>query len=393
MRLIVQKFGGTSVASENSRQMIVNKIKGAISEGLSPIVVVSAMGRKGSSYATDTLLSLLSPGFKQKNKRAVDFLISCGENISAAVLCNTLYDAGLNAMPLSGANAGIITDDNFTSANFIRMDKDLVLKTIEDGYIPVITGFQGVTEDGLITTIGRGGSDTSAVIIGEGLKVLRVEIYTDVDGIMTADPKVVQNAKIISDLSYFEVFQLADQGAKVIHPGAVEIAMRSNIPIIIKNTLSDEIGTLIHDGLSREKKLFTGIASIDDRVQIKVENDFELDIFSFMAERNISIDLINVFPEESIFTISKDDFEAFEDIMKQNDINFKYKDNLTQISIIGKGMTGIPGIMAKILRTLKTNGIEVLQTADSNATIWCLVHSESKLNAINLLHKELLENN
>ncbi len=391
MRLIVQKFGGTSIATENSRQMIVKKIKGAILEGLSPVIVVSAMGRKGASYATDTLLSLLSPGFKQKNKRAVDFLISCGENISATVLCNTLYDAGLNAMPLSGANAGIITDDNFNCAGFIKMDKDAIFKTIEDGYIPVVTGFQGVTETGLTTTIGRGGSDTSACLIGEAVKAIRVEIFTDVDGIMTADPKLVQDARIISDLSYLEVFQLADQGAKVIHPGAIEIAMRSNIPVIIKNTLSDENGTLIHDGFSRSKRLFTGITSIDERVQIRIKNNVELDVFSVMAEKDISIDLINVFPDESIFTISQDDFEGFCDIMEHNGVRFQFKDNLTQISIIGKGMTGIPGIMAKILRTLKLNGIEVLQTADSNATIWCLVHNKNKQNAINLLHKELLE--
>lgn len=391
MRLVVQKFGGTSVATESSRQMIVKKVKAAIAEGEIPIVVVSAMGRKGASYATDTLLSLLSPGFKQKNKRAVDFLISCGENISAAVLCNTLYDEGVNAMPMSGSNAGIITDDNFTCANFIRMDKEKLLKIIEDGFIPVVTGFQGATEDGVITTIGRGGSDTSACLIGEALKVSKVEIYTDVDGIMTADPKLVQDAKIISDLSYLEVFQLADQGAKVIHPGAIEIAMRSNIPLIIKNTLSDESGTLIHDGFSRSKRLFTGITSIDDRIQIKVSNDIELDVFTVMAEENISIDLINVFPEESIFTISKDDFVGFCDIMNHNEVEFEYKDDLTQISIIGKGMTGIPGIMAKILRTLKSNGIDVLQTADSNATIWCLVHNKNKQNAINLLHKELLD--
>ncbi len=391
MRLIVQKFGGTSVSSEISRQMVVKKIKSAIAEGLTPIIVVSAMGRKGASYATDTLLSLLSPGFIQKNKRAVDFLISCGENISSVVLCNTLYGYGINAMPLSGANAGIITDDNFNNANFIRLEKDRILKIIEEGYIPIVTGFQGTTEDGLITTIGRGGSDTSAALIGEAFKVSRVEIYTDVDGIMTADPKLVSSAKIIADLSYLEVFQLADQGAQVIHPGAVEIAMRSNIPLIIKNTLSDEFGTIIHDGFSRTKKLFTGIASIDGRIQIKFNNDIEQDVFSIMAENEISIDLINVFPNESIFTISQDDFVSFSDIMNHNDVQFEYKDDLTQISIIGRGMTGIPGIMAKILKTLRIHGIEILQTADSNSTIWCLVHTKDKQDAINLLHKELLD--
>ena len=391
MRLVVQKFGGTSVATESSRQVIAKKIKNAIAEGETPIVVVSAMGRKGASYATDTLLSLLSCGFKQKNTRAVDFLISCGENISAVVLCNSLYDSGIDAMPLSGGNAGLITDDNFNSANFIRLDKERIIKTIEDGFIPVITGFQGVTEDGIITTIGRGGSDTSACLIGEAVKASRIEIYTDVDGIMTADPKIVQDAKIISDLNYLEVFQMTDQGAKVVHPDAIEIAMRCNIPVIIKNTLSDEVGTLIHDGFTRGKRLFTGITSMDNRIQIQIKNDIELDIFTIMAEENISIDLINVFPEESIFTISKDDFISLCDIMKHNDIEFKFKDDLIKISIIGKGMNGIPGIMAKILRVLRSNGIDVLQTADSNATIWCLIHNKNKQNAINLLHKELLD--
>ena len=247
MRIIVQKFGGTSVSSEDNRQKVVEKVKRAIKDGYSPVVVVSAMGRKGAPYATDTLLSLVKEDFKNANRLAQDLLMCCGETISSVVMSNDLYEAGVNAVPLTGWQAGVVTDKNFTDAKCLTVNPERVLDIINQGRVPVITGFQGATEDGYLTTLGRGGSDTSASLLGVALNASMIEIYTDVDGIMTADPRIVKDADLIDVISYNEVFQLADQGAKVIHPKAVEIAMEGNIPLLIKNTMNDCRGTLINN--------------------------------------------------------------------------------------------------------------------------------------------------
>ncbi|MGL5868099.1 aspartate kinase, partial [Clostridium chrysemydis] len=231
MKIVVQKFGGTSVSTKERRERVVNKVISAIKEGYSPIVVVSAMGRKGEPYATDTLLSLVDCNFKDSNKQAQDLLMCCGEFISSVVMSNELFNNGVNAVPLTGGQAGIITDDVFSDAKHKEVDSKELLRLVENGKVPVVTGFQGITEKGYFTTLGRGGSDTSAAILGAAVNAERIEIYTDVDGIMTADPRIVKEASLIDVISYTEVFQLADQGAKVVHPRAVDIAMKHNIPL------------------------------------------------------------------------------------------------------------------------------------------------------------------
>jgi len=270
MKILVQKFGGTSVSTKERRKLVVNKIKDAINNGYSPVVVVSAMGRCGEPYATDTLLSLLSTEFKQKDKAACDLLLSCGESISTAVMCNELYDNNIPAQPLMGFQAGIITDNKYGGANLIGTDNKLLLKLVNDGIVPVVAGFQGISEEGFISTLGRGGSDVTASILGVSLAADGIEIYTDVDGIMTADPRIVQDASLIDELDYNEVFQFAEQGAKVIHPRAVEIAMKGNIPIIIKNTLNSCTGTKVKNSVKESNKIITGITHMADRVRVKI---------------------------------------------------------------------------------------------------------------------------
>lgn len=394
MDIIVQKFGGTSVSSDSRRKQVVEKIKGAIDRGLKPVVVVSAMGRKGAPYATDTLLSLIDDKFKDNNKQAQDMLMCCGEIISSVVMCNELENEGLKAMPFTGGQAGIITDENFTSADFIDIKTEKVIKAIEDGFIPVITGFQGMTENGCFTTLGRGGSDTSACIIGVGLKAKEIEIYTDVDGIMTADPRIVKDASVIDVISYNEVFQLADQGAKVIHPRAVDLAMKANIPLIIKNTMSDAKGTLINFiGSKGPRGTITGITHVGNRMQICVslsDNKGEANyrkVLDILAKNHISLDLINIFPKEQIFTICESDKLKLEKLFKEYNIKYTSTENCSTIAIVGEAMTGVPGIMAKIVGALDVENIEVLQSADSNMTIWCLVETDHAANAINILHK------
>lgn len=397
MKIVVQKFGGTSVSSEEKRNKLVEKVKRAISQGYNPIVVVSAMGRKGDNYATDTLLSLIDEKFKKNNKQATDLLISCGEIISSVVVTNELVNAGIKAIPLTGGQAGIITDDVFQDATYETVDNRNLIEILNEGSVPVVTGFQGVTKKGYVTTLGRGGSDTSAAIIGSAVNADKIEIYTDVDGIMTADPRIVKNASVINVLNYDEVFQLADQGAKVIHPKSIEIAKQHNIPVYIKNTMNDTEGTIINSvGDKANKKLVTSITSCGDRMQVIIKLDENKENLNYnktldiIADNNISLDFINIFPEEQIFTISKEDSDKLSRLFNNLKIKYHIKDNCCKVAIVGSGMRGIPGVMAKIYRTLQENNIEVLQTADSHMTIWCLIEDKQLEKAVNALHKAFI---
>ncbi|MBY0755588.1 aspartate kinase [Clostridium sardiniense] len=394
MKIVVQKFGGTSVSTKERRQKVVEKVKSAIDEGYSPVVVVSAMGRSGDPYATDTLLSLVGDKFKNTNKLASDLLMCCGELISSVVMSNELFDVGIDAIPLTGGQAGIKTDNVFTNAKHLDVDPKQILDFVSKGRVPVVTGFQGMSEDGFFTTLGRGGSDTSAAILGVALEAEQIEIYTDVDGIMTADPRIVKDASLINVISYNEVFQLAEQGAKVIHPRAVDIAMKSNVPLFIKNTMSDAKGTLINNnGDLNNGKIITGITHQNDRIQVKIKAKENLnnpkykDLLSLLAANKISLDLINIFPEQQIFTIGENKKKELEKILDAINIKYSLTENCSQLAVIGSRMAGIPGVIAKIVRSLNENNIEVLQTADSHMTIWCLIHSDNVAEAINALHK------
>lgn len=391
MKILVQKFGGTSVSTEQNRKLVVKKIKNAIEQGYSPVVVVSAMGRKGAPYATDTLLSLVKDTFKDKNNLAVDLLMACGEILSTVVISEDLFNEDISAVPLTGGQAGIITNDNYNNATILEVKTDKLYELLKEGKVPVVAGFQGISEQGFITTLGRGGSDVTGAILGAALKAEEVQIYTDVDGIMTADPRIVSEASLIHNISYDEVFQFADQGAKVIHPRAVEISKKYNIPLVIKNTLNDCEGTVITNYVEDSESIITGITHMNNRVQIRVtDNNQETycNLFDILAEEGISIDLINVFPKEKIFTITNYDLPKFVSIIEKTQLPSTYIENCSKIAIIGSKMRGIPGVMAKILKALTREKIEVLQTADSHMTIWCLVESKYTEIAINALHKE-----
>ncbi len=318
----------------------------------------------------------------------------CGEIISSVVMSNVFYENNIAAVPLTGGQAGILTDDNFSDAKSLNVSTKILMDILSQGKVPIVTGFQGVTQDGFLTTLGRGGSDTSAALIGTALKAEAIEIYTDVDGIMTADPRIVEEAALIDIISYNEVFQLAEQGAKVIHPKAVEAAMRGNIPLIIKNTMSDCKGTLINNvGDIQNTRIITGITHLSGRTQVSIKsednqgNNHYKELLDILANNNISLDLINIFPKEKIFTIDDSMKNRLEKIFK--DINIKYTiiENCSNLAIVGSRMTGIPGVMAKIIKALSDSNIEVLQTADSHMTIWCLIHTDNVQKAINTLHR------
>lgn len=395
MNIIVQKFGGTSVSTAERRKQVVSKVKRAIDDGYSPVVVVSAMGRQGDSYSTDTLLSLIDDEFKVNNKASQDLLMCCGEIISSVVMCNDLYNEGINAVPLTGGQAGIITNDQYTDAQYTDIDTTKILAIINEGKVPVITGFQGITKEGFFTTLGRGGSDTSACILGVALSAKEIDIYTDVDGIMTADPRIVKDASLINEITYSEVFQLADHGAKVIHPKAVSLAKKGNIPVLIKNTMSDCKGTVIKDTISGEEKRFiSGITHLSNRIQIRVRLSENKNLYGYrnlldiLAKNKISLDLINIFPAHQIFTIDGSEKDKLTYLLNSHNINFTAIENCSTIAVVGVGMVGVPGVMARIINTLANNDIEVLQTTDSHMTIWCLIETENLTKAINLLHNE-----
>ncbi|GFZ29623.1 aspartokinase [Clostridium zeae] len=397
MKIIIQKFGGTSVSTSERREQVIEKVKEAINNGYSPVVVVSAMGRKGEPYATDTLLSLLNSDFKKSNKHATDLLMCCGEIISSTVLCQELYMNNIKAIPLTGGQAGIITNSDFSNARLLDVDTKRIIHLLNEGIVPVVCGFQGNDAEGNFTTLGRGGSDTTASILGVALKSEQIEIFTDVDGIMTADPRIVEDANLIDKISYNEVFQFADQGAKVIHPRAVEIAMRGNIPLVIRNTMSKSKGTVIDNiGDSSDPRILTGITHMSGRIQVTVtdlENKEKVEykkVLDTLAENKISLDLINIFPKEKIFTIDSEDLLKLESVLKGENIIYSLVKDCSKVSLIGSRMKGIPGVMAKIIRTLDDNNIEVLQTADSHTTIWCLIHSFDVEKAINVLHKAFM---
>ena len=398
MALIVMKFGGTSVSTQESRNSAFGKIKNALDNGDKVAVVISAMGRKGEPYATDTLLSLVGPTI---NKRDKDLLMSTGELISAVVMSDMLNDNGYDAHAVTGLQAGIITDDTHGSATCISVDPSYLNKLLGDGITPVITGFQGAHSDYQITTLGRGGSDTSAVIIGAALKADMVEIYTDVDGIMSADPRIVDKARFIDVINTDELFQMAAQGANVIHPKAVETAQTHSLKMCVRNTFSEKSGTviinepLVHDP-DNLNDVVSSVTLLKNRTQFKICDMGESEahkLLTLLAQKGISLDLINIFIDCIVFTIDDNDTAECEKAIKGMSYSYKKQDSLSKVTAIGSKMHGVPGVMAKIVSALMTNGIEILQSADSYTDISCLIKKEDDEKAVRALHKEFVEAN
>jgi len=401
MEIIVQKFGGTSVASPEVRDLVVQKIQVACDNGLSPVVVVSAMGRRGESYATDTFIELAKTANKNIASRELDQILYCGEMISAVIMTGTLQAAGFDAVMLTGGQAGIITDDNFNNARILKVDPTRIHKLVKMGKIPVVCGFQGITADDEFTTLGRGGSDTTAAALGAALNAQTIEIYTDVDGIMTADPRMVTNAKILDCISYGEVCQLAHQGAKVIHPRAVEIAMQKNIPLIVKSTFSNEPGTLITNIMQNnteetavQDRIATGVTYLSNIAQLKINLQdststiASFNIFKAMSDNGISIDLINVHPGQIMFTVDEHLAEKATTILQALGCDVQTTLACAKVSVVGGGINGVPGVMANFVEALVMNQIPILQTVDSHTSISVLINKNFIQSAVTALHEK-----
>lgn len=397
MNIIVQKFGGTSVRDEESRAHARKHIEKAVKEGYKVVVVVSAMGRKGEPYATDTLLSLVDGSQSLITKREQDLLLSVGETISSVVFANMLLQHGIKATAFTGAQAGFRTNNDHTNAKIIDMKCDRLLKELENVDVVVVAGFQGATRNGDITTIGRGGSDTSAAAIGAALQAEWVDIFTDVEGIMTADPRIADNARALSVVTYNEVCNMAYQGAKVIHPRAVEIAMAAKVPIRIRSTYSDGLGTLVTSlhqqsrGSDINDNLVTGIAHMSNISQIRVnakkdQYDFQTEIFKAMANESISVDFINISPNGVVYTVNDEMTDTAIAALEKIGYEPKVIKNCAKVSVVGAGIAGVPGVTAKIVNALSDKGISILQAADSHTTIWVLVEGDQLSLAVNALH-------
>ncbi|EHQ6864820.1 TPA: aspartate kinase [Listeria monocytogenes] len=395
MKIIVQKFGGTSVQNEKSRLMAFNHIKQVLKEDYKVVVVVSAIGRYGDPYATDTLLELIGAKNTKLTAREQDTLLSVGETISASVFTNMLKEAGIKAEAFSGGQAGIITSDDHLNAKITEVDTTRLKNALAELDVAVVAGFQGITANGDIATLGRGGSDTSAAALGVSLQADYIDIFTDVDGMMTADPRIVEHARSLPRVSYNEVSNMAYQGAKVIHPRAVEIAMTAKIPMRIRSTYLESTGTLVTSladdsgHFDVKERMVTGVAHVTNLTQISVQTDTvkaQQLAFKILADAGISLDFINISTNSVIFTVPEEKSHVVKQLLEDEALETSVRQACAKVSIVGAGITGVPGVTSKIVGALSEKNIPILQSADSHTTIWVLVREEDLISAVNALH-------
>ncbi|WP_416150896.1 aspartate kinase [Salipaludibacillus sp. HK11] len=401
MKIVIQKFGGTSLKTEAVRLESSQHVVKAVKDGYKVVVVVSAMGRRGDAYATDTLLDLVGGISSSLSKREQDLLAACGETISSVVFSSLLQTKGLNALAMTGAQAGFRTTEEYTNAKITDMRVEGILSALNDYDVIVVTGFQGETPRRTTATLGRGGSDTSATALGAALHAEVVDIFTDVAGVMTADPRVVKEAKPLKVVTYNEICNMAYQGAKVIHPRAVEVAMQAKIPIRIRSISENSTGTLITTSTSSivgrdiEERPITGIAHLQNVSQIKVtakkgEYDLQSRVFKAMANASISVDFINIHPFGVAYTVPDHLTDKAIQVLGEMKLKPEVLRSCAKVSAVGAGMTGVPGITSKIVEALTDRNIQILQSADSHTTIWVLVKEKDMIEAVNALHEMFL---
>ena len=364
METIILKFGGTSVGSTDRIFAVANIIKAACDEA-SPVVVVSAM-----SGETNRLIELANSFGNEPNKREFDALVSTGERVSASLVAIALNQLGLKAKSLSAAQIGMKTTANFSRAKIIDLDKEVIFKTIEDGYIPIITGFQGITSDGDTTTMGRGGSDTTAVAIAASIQSKRCDIYTDVDGIYTTDPKIVSNAKKLDSITMEEMLELAGQGAKVMQTRAVEFANKYKVAVRVLSSFNEGSGTLISlEDNGMENSLVSGIAFQKDQVKVTLHGVEDTPGTAFkilgpISDAEIEVDVIvqNVSVDgktDFTFTVSNEDQEIVKKIVEDVRQKIEFKDliidsDIAKVSLVGVGMRSQSGVASRTFKVYLT---------------------------------------
>ncbi|MBN1192578.1 MAG: aspartate kinase [Coriobacteriia bacterium] len=390
------KFGGTSVATPEGRQSIAERVTESLELGIAPVVVVSAMGRKGAPYATDTLLGLVAD--LPADQRERDLLASTGETISAVVVAHGLRAAGIAARAMTGAEAGIGTDTVHENASITEIHPALLLNAIAAGQVPVVAGFQGISDDGSITTLGRGGSDTTACALGVALEAQTVEIYTDVDGVMTADPRACEGASVLEVIGADELFQMARHGSRVVHTPAAELALASGLGLRVRNTYTDHAGTQVADISSyRPSSLATAVSNTSGIARIQVQLPAaegaaehmaaQAHVYRAMADASISLDMFTPACDSLLFTVAESDLDRACAIIGTLGLPYEARTGLAKVTLVGAGMHGVPGVMARVAESLAAAGVAVLQTADSHTTISVLIPAADAQTAVGALHE------
>lgn len=399
MQTIVAKFGGPAIATPEKIQQVAKKVINEQAKGINLVVVVSSMAsvrrelRQFAQEITD-----------QPSKREMDVLVATGAQMTSSLLAMAIQEQGGKAVSLTGWQAGIYTNSTHQNARVDTVDTARLKKHLALGEIVVVAGFQGITEDECISTLGKGGSETSAVVIGVAIGAERIDIYSNVDGIYTADPMIVQQASKLKELSYDEMLELANLGAHILHPRAVELAKKYFMPIVVRSNQSDVEGTLIKGDIEMEKNLIVrGVAYESDIIRLTIGYDsYETaslsEVFSILAEHDINVDIIvqavidNVKPTIS-FTISKDEFAESLRVLESSKLSlgFSFADfevGLAKVSIVGSGMASNPGVAARMFARLGKEHIPVKMVSTSEIKVSVVVPQDEMIRAANVLHDE-----
>ena len=397
MDIVVQKFGGTSVGSVERIAAVAELIKKSSKEDRL-VVVVSAM-----SGETNKLISLAKNFSENPNRREFDALVSTGEKVSSSLLAIALDSIGVKAKSLSASQISMKTTDSYSKARILDIDSSKIIQTIEDGYVPIITGFQGVTEHGDVTTLGRGGSDTTAVAVAANLKAKRCDIYTDVDGIYTTDPRVVPEAKKLDSITMEEMLEMAGKGAKVIQIRAVEFANKFKVPVRVLSSFEPGSGTLISlEENNMENALVSGIAFQKDQVKITLHGVVDTPGIAYgilgpLSDENIEVDVIvqNVSVNgktDFTFTVSKEDELSATNIIKANKNALQYEDvlvdpSISKVSLVGVGMRTHAGIASEAFKSLSENDINIQMISTSEIKITIVINEINTDKAVKCLHE------
>ncbi len=396
--MIVQKYGGTSVGSAARIRRVSRRIAETVGRGEKVVAVVSAMG-----HTTDRLIALAESVNPEPPARELDMLVANGETITAPLVAMCLQGMGVPAVSLSGLQAGVRTSAQHSRARIRDIKPDRILQTLEEGKVAVVAGFQGVTEDMEVTTLGRGGSDTTAVALAAALRADSCEIYTDVDGIYTADPRVVKTARKLSHIRYDEMLELAAVGARVMHPRAVEIGELYDVPIHVRSSFNNRVGTMIVAQVPMEdRQRVRGIAQETNVAKITVlgvrdRPGVAAAIFEPLGAAGISVDVIvqNVGRSgrtDLTFSVQESDLKAADKLVRAaaktvGARSVSSAGGIAKLSIVGTGMLGMPGIAGRMFRALAEAGVNIEMISTSEIRITCLVSRSQVEKGVRILHK------
>jgi aspartate kinase len=398
MGLIVQKFGGTSVGSVERILNVAQRVKDETDQGNQVVVVVSAMGK-----STDQLVNLAKEISATPNKRDMDMLLSTGEQVTIALLSMALNEQNLPAVSFTGWQAGIVTEPVHGNARITTINTEAVKMQLAEGKVVIVAGFQGITENGEITTLGRGGSDTTAVALAAALGADKCDIYTDVTGVFTTDPRYVKSARKLQSVSYDEMLELANLGAGVLHPRAVEFAKNYQVRLEVRSSMERVEGTVIEEEATMEQNLVVrGVAFEDDITKVSVlglANSLTSlsTIFTTLAENHLNVDIIVQSTTEAetanlAFSIKTQDLMETLNVLENNKnvLNYEQLDaenKLAKVSIVGSGMISNPGVAAKMFEVLAENQIQIKMVSTSEIKVSAVVEEKHMLKAVEVLHQ------